>query len=132
MSKTSGTIASFHEMKCAVVARLSEGRSPEFRSHRHISPWNSNRVRFCEVFFWQHYSHYVIMIFAKEAKFPLSASPFFLIIHTCVFVAADAAFAPFGIGTHHAVDLLVAAVAPFVLFASAAGSLGRVLPDFFQ
>ena len=38
MSKTSGTIAIFHEMKCAVVARLFEGRSPEFRSHRHMSP----------------------------------------------------------------------------------------------
>ena len=39
--------SSFHEMKCAVMARLSEGRSPEFRSHKHINPWNSNRFRFC-------------------------------------------------------------------------------------
>ena len=36
-------IASFHEMKFAVVARLFEGQSPEFRSHRRMSPWNSNR-----------------------------------------------------------------------------------------
>ena len=42
MSKTSERIVSFHEMKCAVMARLSEGRSPEFRSHRHMNPWNSN------------------------------------------------------------------------------------------
>ena len=53
ISKTSGTIALFHEMKCAVVARLSEGRSPEFRSHRHMSPWNSNRGRFCDAFAWR-------------------------------------------------------------------------------
>ena len=38
MSKMSEVIALFHEMKCAVVARLFEGRSPEFRSHRHMSP----------------------------------------------------------------------------------------------
>ena len=43
VSKPSEAIASFHEMKFAVVARLSEGRSPEFRSHRRMSPWNSNR-----------------------------------------------------------------------------------------
>ena len=49
MSKTSETIASFHEMKFAVVARLFEGRSPEFRSHRRMNPWNSNRGRFCDV-----------------------------------------------------------------------------------
>jgi len=41
--KPSETIASFHEMKFAVVARLFEGRSPEFRSHRRKNPWNSNR-----------------------------------------------------------------------------------------
>ena len=34
MSKTSETIALLHEMKFAAVARLSEGQSPEFRSHR--------------------------------------------------------------------------------------------------
>ncbi len=43
MSKTSEAIALFHEMKFAVVARLFEGRSPEFRSHRRMNPWNSNR-----------------------------------------------------------------------------------------
>ena len=43
MSKPSEAIALFHEMKFAVVARLFEGRSPEFRSHRRMSPWNSNR-----------------------------------------------------------------------------------------
>ena len=32
------------------VARLSEGRSPEFRSHRRMSPWNSNWFRVCDVF----------------------------------------------------------------------------------
>ena len=51
MSKTSGTIASFHETKCTVVARLFERRSLEFRSHRYMSLWNSNCVRFCEAFF---------------------------------------------------------------------------------
>ena len=35
------------------VARLFEGRSPEFRSHRRMSPWNSNRWRVCDVFPWQ-------------------------------------------------------------------------------
>ena len=50
ISKPSATIASFHEMKFAVVARLFEGQSPEFRSHRRINPWNSNRWRVCEVF----------------------------------------------------------------------------------
>ncbi len=50
MSKTSGMIATFHEMKFAVMARLFEGRSPEFRSHRRINLWNSNHVRFCEFF----------------------------------------------------------------------------------
>ena len=39
----------FHEMKCAAAARLSEGRSPEFRSRRHMSPWNNKHVRFCEI-----------------------------------------------------------------------------------
>ena len=43
MSKPSEASALFHEMKVAVVARLFEGRSPEFRSHRRMSPWNSNR-----------------------------------------------------------------------------------------
>ena len=43
MSKTSGAFVQFHEKKCAVVARLSEGRSPEFRSHRRMSPWNNKR-----------------------------------------------------------------------------------------
>ena len=43
VSKPSEAIASFHEMKFAVVARLFEGQSPEFRSHRRMSPWNSNR-----------------------------------------------------------------------------------------
>ena len=38
MNKTSEMIALFHAMKCDVVARLSEGRSPEFRSHRHMNP----------------------------------------------------------------------------------------------
>ena len=51
LSKTSGMIALFHEMKFAVVARLFEGRSPEFRSHRRISPWNSNRGWFCETLY---------------------------------------------------------------------------------
>ena len=37
MSKTSATLALFHEMKSAVVARLFEAK-PEFRSHRHMSP----------------------------------------------------------------------------------------------
>ena len=50
ISKPSAAIASFHEMKFAVVARLFEGQSPEFRSHRRINPWNSNRCRVCEVF----------------------------------------------------------------------------------
>ena len=50
MSKTSGMIATFHVMKFAAMARLSEGRSPEFRSHRRMNPWNSNHVRFCEFF----------------------------------------------------------------------------------
>ena len=50
MSKTSETIVLFHEMKYAVVARLSERRSLEFRSHTRINPWNSNRIRFCDVF----------------------------------------------------------------------------------
>ena len=50
LSKTSGTLAWFHEVKFAVVARLFEGRSPEFRSHRQMNPWNSKRSRFCEVF----------------------------------------------------------------------------------
>ena len=39
----------FHEMKCAAAARLFEGRSPEFRSRRHMSPWNNKHVRFCEI-----------------------------------------------------------------------------------
>ena len=73
-----------------------------------------------------------VIIFAKETKVPLSPSPFFLSIDTCVFVAADAALAPLGIRTCHTVDLLVAAVTPFVFPVSAAGSLGRVLTDFFQ
>ena len=38
MSKTSEAIARFHEMKFAVGARLFEGRSPEFRSHRRMNP----------------------------------------------------------------------------------------------
>ena len=50
ISKPSAAIASFHEMKFAVVAKLFEGQSPEFRSHRRINPWNSNRWRVCEVF----------------------------------------------------------------------------------
>ena len=50
ISKPSAAIASFHEMKFAVVARLFEGQSPEFQSHRRINPWNSNRCRVCEVF----------------------------------------------------------------------------------
>lgn len=50
MSKTSGTIVLFHKMKYGVVARLSERRSLEFRSHRRINPWNSNRIQFCDVF----------------------------------------------------------------------------------
>ena len=50
VSKPSEAIASFHEMKFAVVARLFEGRSPEFRSHRRMSPWNSNRRRVCDAF----------------------------------------------------------------------------------
>ena len=49
-SKTSGVFAIFHEVKCVVVARLSEGRSPEFRSYRRMSPWNSKQERFCDVF----------------------------------------------------------------------------------
>ena len=48
LSKTSGVFATFHETKCAAVARLFEGRSPEFRSHRRMSPWNSKQERFCE------------------------------------------------------------------------------------
>ncbi|MBO6182288.1 MAG: hypothetical protein J6N44_01640, partial [Acidaminococcaceae bacterium] len=36
------------------VARLFEERSSEFRSHRRMSPWNSNRVRFCDVFSLPH------------------------------------------------------------------------------
>jgi len=55
MSKTSEAIALFHEMKFAVVARLFEGRSPEFRSHRRMNPWNSNRGRFCDVLSLPHY-----------------------------------------------------------------------------
>ena len=47
MSKMSEVIALFHEMKCAVVARLFERQSLEFRSHRRMNPWNSNRPRFC-------------------------------------------------------------------------------------
>ena len=54
VSKPSEAIAWFHEMKFAVVARLFEGRSPEFRSHRRMSPWNSNRWRVCDAFAWQH------------------------------------------------------------------------------
>ena len=30
--------SSFHEMKCAVMARLFEVQSTEFRSHRRMSP----------------------------------------------------------------------------------------------
>ena len=37
MSKTSETIALFHEMKFADVARLFERRSLEFRSHRRMN-----------------------------------------------------------------------------------------------
>ena len=73
-----------------------------------------------------------VILFAKEAKVPLSPSPFFLIIHARVFITTDAALAPLGIRTCHTVDLLVAAVTPFVFPVSAAGSLGRVLTDFFQ
>ena len=73
-----------------------------------------------------------VIIFANEAKVPLSPSPFFLIIHFRVFITTDAALAPLGIGTCHTVDLLVAAVTPFVFSAPAAGSLGRVLTNFFQ
>ena len=40
MSKPSAAITLFHEMKFAVVARLFEGRSPEFQSHRRMNPWN--------------------------------------------------------------------------------------------
>ena len=46
-SKTSGTVVLFHEMKFVVVARLFERQSLEFRSHRRMNPWNSNRPRFC-------------------------------------------------------------------------------------
>ena len=49
MSKTSGMIATFHVMKFAAMARLSEERSPEFRSHRRMNPWNSNHFRVCDV-----------------------------------------------------------------------------------
>ena len=56
MSKTSGMIATFHVMKFAAMARLSEERSPEFRSHRRMNPWNSNHVRFYE-FFSQPVNH---------------------------------------------------------------------------
>ena len=52
MSKTSGMIATFHVMKFAAMARLSEG----FRSHRRMNPWNSNHVRFYE-FFSQPVNH---------------------------------------------------------------------------
>jgi hypothetical protein len=38
MSKTSEAMVLLHEMKFAVVARLFEGRSPEFRSHRRMNP----------------------------------------------------------------------------------------------
>ena len=34
-------------MRCA---RAIEGRSPEFRSYRRMSPWNSKQERFCDVF----------------------------------------------------------------------------------
>ena len=73
-----------------------------------------------------------VIIFAKEAKVPLSPSPFFLIIHARIFITTDAALAPLGIRTCHTVDLLVAAVTPLVFPVSAAGSLGRVLTNFFQ
>ena len=79
MSKTSEWIALFHEMKCAVVARLSEGRSPEFRSRRHMSPWNSNRLRFCEVFFRLHYFPYLLFYSLKKQKFLYLRLRFFLL-----------------------------------------------------
>ncbi len=39
------------KMKCAAAARLSEGRSPEFRSRRRINPWNSKHAQSCETLY---------------------------------------------------------------------------------
>ena len=40
---------------------------PEFRSHRHMNPWNSNRWRFCEVF-----SFSITFNFAKKFEITLT------------------------------------------------------------
>ena len=48
-------------MKFAVVARLSEGRSPEFRSRRRINPWNSKHAHLakpCTLMFYSYDFHY--------------------------------------------------------------------------
>ena len=69
ISKPSAAIASFHEMKFAAVARLFEGQSPEFRSHRRINPWNSNRCRVCEVFACSmNYMHKLAFIYYFKTR----------------------------------------------------------------
>ena len=69
ISKPSAAIASFHEMKFAVVARLFEGQSPEFRSHRRTNPWNSNRCRVCEVFACSmNYMHKLAFIYYFKTR----------------------------------------------------------------
>ena len=50
-TETLCAFVSFHEMKCAAAARLSEGRSPEFRSRRRINPWNSKHAQSCETLY---------------------------------------------------------------------------------